>query len=618
MMTMETSEQIQTPLLDQYTTDLTDKVMMAPDEYQAIGRGQQIRDLIHSLTRKTKNSPLLIGEAGVGKTATVEGLAKEIWLNNVPDRLLNHHILVLEMASIHSDSSGTFSEKFNGLIQELKKTKGRNIMFIDEIHEIVNTGASSNGSALDAGNILKPALARGEISIIGCTTIDEFHKYLEQDRALQRRFQVIELPEPTTDEAIQIISGIKRNYEKFHGVKYTDRAIKETVLLSKRYITDRFLPDKAIDLLDEAGSIAENKSDKTIRAREIAEVLKDWTGIPVTTILKDEATRLLNIEKKLSDRVKGQSQAVHEVADAVSIASAGLQDVSKPIASFLFLGTTGVGKTEMAKALTEAMFDREDNYIRLDMSEFSGKDGVEKLIGKGDHKGVLTEAVKHQPYAVVLFDELEKARPEVWNLLLQILDDGRLTTGDNTKRLIDFKNTIIIMTTNVGSEFIKDIKDFKGTEEAKNKDRQFQKNVNAELITAFHRPEFINRIDHIIVFNVLDKPVIRVIARKRLAELRQKLNNQGYELHYQDEDKQDSKLIDYLADIGTDVDNGARPLARAIYNVITAPIAHIVLRFDRSNPRNFHTFFIDIKGKSADEIENSLIDERKVIFHARP
>lgn len=617
-MTMETSEQIQTPLLDQYTTDLTDKVMMAPDEYQAIGRGQQIKDLIHSLTRKTKNSPLLIGEAGVGKTATVEGLAKEIWLNNVPDRLLNHHILVLEMASINSDSSGTFSEKFNGLIQELKKTKGRNIMFIDEIHEIVNTGASSSGSALDAGNILKPALARGEISIIGCTTIDEFHKYLEQDRALQRRFQVIELPEPTTNEAIQIISGIKRNYEKFHGVKYTDRAIKETVLLSKRYITDRFLPDKAIDLLDEAGSIAENKSDKTIRAREIAEVLKEWTGIPVTTILKDEATRLLNIEKKLSDRVKGQAQAVHEVADAVTIASAGLQDVSKPIASFLFLGTTGVGKTEMAKALTEAMFDREDNYIRLDMSEFSGKDAVEKLIGKGDHKGVLTEAVKHQPYAVVLFDELEKARPEVWNLLLQILDDGRLTSGDNTKRLIDFKNTIIIMTTNVGSEFIKDIKDFKGTEEAKNKDRQFQKNVNAELITAFRRPEFINRIDHIIVFNVLDKPVIRVIARKRLAELRQKLNNQGYELRYQDEDKQDSKVIDYLADIGTDVDNGARPLARAIYNVITAPIAHIILKFDRSNPKNFHTFFIEIKGRAASEIDFSLVDERKVIFHARP
>lgn len=618
MMMTKTTNTIETPLLDQYTSDLTDKVMTSPDEYQAIGRSRQIQDIIHSLTRKTKNSPLLIGEAGVGKTAAVEGLAKEIWLNNVPDRLLNHHILVLEMASINSDSAGSFAQKFGGLIKELKETKDHNILFIDEIHEIVNTGAASRGSALDAGNILKPALARGEISIIGATTTDEFHRYIEQDRALQRRFQVIELPEPTTKEAIEIISGIKKNYEKYHGVKYTDRAVKETVLLSKRYITDRFLPDKAIDLLDEAGAIAENKPNKTIRAREIAEVLKDWTGIPVTTILKDEATRLLNIEKKLSERVKGQAEAVHAVADAVMIASAGLQDISKPIASFLFLGTTGVGKTEMAKALTQAMFDREDSYIRLDMSEFSGEDAVRKLIGYGDHKGALTEAVKHQPYAVVLFDELEKARPEVWNLLLQVMDDGRLTSGDNTKRLIDFKNTIIIMTTNVGAEFIKDIKDFKGTEEARNKDRQFQQNVNAELITAFHRPEFVNRIDYKIVFNVLDKPVIRIIARQKLAILRQKINNRGYGFHYEGEDNSDSRVIDYLADIGTDVDNGARPLARAINNVITAPIAHIVLKFDRSNPKNLHTFYIEVKGRAASEIKNSLLDERQIVFHARP
>lgn len=608
---------LETPLLDKYCDNLTANAQSALNEYRAIGRDQEIKNVIYSLLRKTKNAPVLVGEAGVGKTAVVEGLAAQFATNNVPERLIGQQILKLDLASMTSTSGGSFASKFSGLIKELKNTKDTNIIFIDEIHELVNTGAASSASALDAGNILKPALARGEINLIGATTIDEYHEYIEQDRALQRRFQVIELAEPTEKETIQILSGIKNNYEKFHHIQYTDDAIKAAVELSSRYIVDRFLPDKAIDLIDEAGAIHENSDKRTITQREIAEVLKDWTGIPVTTILKDEATRLGNLEQKIKLRVKGQDEAVRAVANAVTIARAGLQDPHKPISSFLFLGSTGVGKTELAKALTEAMFDREDNHIRMDMSEYSGRDAVAKLIGEGKRKGFLTEAVKHMPYSVVLFDELEKAQPEVWNLLLQILDDGRITSGDYSKRLVSFKNTIIIMTTNVGSEYIDDLTDYKGSDFQANKEQQFKIQVNNELVNVFRRPEFINRIDHTIVFNVLNKNVIQQIARTRLVELAFRLKKQGYNLVYEGDSTKNSPVVDYLADMGTDVKNGARPLARLINRQITAVIAKKMIQLGKSNPHNFHTFYVGVEGKSKAELSQSNIDERKLVFKVK-
>ncbi|MCT3019884.1 ATP-dependent Clp protease ATP-binding subunit [Pediococcus pentosaceus] len=607
----------ETPLLDKYCDNLTANAQSALNEYRAIGRDQEIKNVIYSLLRKTKNAPVLVGEAGVGKTAVVEGLAAQFATNNVPERLIGQQILKLDLASMTSTSGGSFASKFSGLIKELKNTKDTNIIFIDEIHELVNTGAASSASALDAGNILKPALARGEINLIGATTIDEYHEYIEQDRALQRRFQVIELAEPSEKETIQILSGIKNNYEKFHHIQYTDDAIKAAVELSSRYIVDRFLPDKAIDLIDEAGAIHENSDNRLITQREIAEVLKDWTGIPVTTILKDEATRLGNLEQKIKLRVKGQDEAVRAVANAVTIARAGLQDPHKPISSFLFLGSTGVGKTELAKALTEAMFDREDNHIRMDMSEYSGRDAVAKLIGEGKRKGFLTEAVKHMPYSVVLFDELEKAQPEVWNLLLQILDDGRITSGDYSKRLVSFKNTIIIMTTNVGSEYIDDLTDYKGSDFQANKEQQFKIQVNNELVNVFRRPEFINRIDHTIVFNVLNKNVIQQIARTRLEELAFRLKKQGYNLMYEGENAKNSPVVDYLADMGTDVKNGARPLARLINRQITAVIAKKMIQLGKSNPHNFHTFYVGVEGKSKAELSQSNIDERKLVFKVK-
>ena len=613
----ESTVQSKTPLLDRFCEDLTEKAQMNISEYRAIGRDQEIQSVIHSLLRKTKNAPVLVGEAGGGKTAVVEGLAVLFAANDVPERLMGRRILKLDFAGLNSKQNGEYAQNFSGLLKELRDTKDTNIIFIDEIHELVNTGAASSASALDAGNILKPALARGEINLIGATTIDEYHEYIEQDRALQRRFQVVNLPEPTVKETIQILDGIKRNYERYHHVTYTDSAIKAAVELSKRYITDRFLPDKAIDLIDEAGAIYEGQTSQKITQHEIAEVLKNLTGIPVTTILKDEADRLGGLEARIKQRVKGQDEAVRQVVDAVTVARAGLQDSSKPISSFLFLGTTGVGKTELAKALTEGMFDREDNYIRMDMSEYSGSDALAKLIGSGKRKGMLTEAVKHQPYSVVLFDELEKASSDVWNLLLQVLDDGRLTSGDLTHRLISFKNTIIIMTTNVGAEHIQEVIDFKDYDYKVNKIRQFQSQINNELINVFQRPEFINRIDNIVIFNVLSKDVIRKIARTRLNELKERLARQGFNLVYQGENETDSRVIDYLADMGTDVKNGARPLARLINRQVLAPIAKLKIRYEKNNPKNYHTFELSVDGKALDELKGTTIDQRQLRFTVR-
>ncbi len=597
----------ETPYLDKYTEDFTKKVAEYPEDFEVFGRKEEIENVVISLLRKTKNSPLLIGEAGVGKTAIVEGLALRIVRKQVPDRLQNLTVRSLELATLSNNKDGEFIEKFKRIIDELVKTKGENLLFIDEIHTLMGAG-SNDGNALDAGNTLKPVLARGEIQMIGATTIDEYHETIENDRALQRRFQNIQVDEPTVQQAIQILSGAKSKFERYHGIRIGKSAVTQAVKLSVRYVPDYFLPDKAFDLLDEACTIARTKDITLVTKNQIAEVLKRRTGIPVTTILKDESVRLTDVDELLSNRVKGQEFAVKTVTDVVTIAKAGLQDESKPLATLLFLGTTGVGKTELAKGLAEVLFDDESAMIRLDMSEYSQEGSSLKLIGTRKTKGVLTEAVKHKPYSIVLFDELEKADREVHDLFLQILDDGRLTDG--TGRLVSFKNTIVIMTTNIGAERIKINAELKGDVD-KLSAREYQQFIAAmdlELQNEF-RPEFINRIEHKIVFKMLDKPVIKQIARKNLDVLNKRMFKQGAYLVF------DQKLLDYLADNGTDLNNGARPLARLINRVVLAPIARQLVNLEKKKGYAYE-FRAEVIGKAPTN-EDELIDHRKVIFHTR-
>lgn len=596
-----------TPYLDTYTEDLTKKVKEYPAEHEVFGRELEIEQVVTSLLRKTKNSPLLIGEAGVGKTAIVEGLALKIVREQVSPKLAGVTVRSLELATLTNNSDGSIIEKFKHIIDELIKTKGENLLFIDEIHTLMGTG-STNGNALDAGNVLKPALARGEIQLIGATTLDEYHETIENDRALQRRFQNIQIAEPTPMQAIEILTGAKPVFEKYHDVLITKSAVNQAVQLSVRYLPDYFLPDKAFDLLDEACTIASVNQQKKVTKRQIAEVLKRRTGIPVTTILKDENKRLDRIEERLKKRVKGQDFAVKTVADVVTIAKAGLQDESKPLSTLLFLGTTGVGKTELAKGLAEVMFDDENAMIRLDMSEYSQSGSSLKLIGTRENKGILTEAVKHRPYSIVLFDELEKAEREVHDLLLQILDDGRLTDG--TGRVVSFKNTIVIMTTNIGAERIKINTELKGNvgQLSLREYQQFIASMELELQNEF-RPEFINRIEHKIIFQMLEKDVIKQIAIKDLELLNKRMAKQGAYLVY------DQKLVDYLADNGTDINNGARPLARLIDRAVLAPVARSLVKLTKEKDK-LHEFRVNVMGRAPDQVDE-LIDQRKLKFDLR-
>lgn len=599
------TEEPTTPLLDKYTTNLSAKVAANPASYEAFGRDSEIEAVTIALLRKNKNSPLLVGEAGTGKTAIVEGLALRIFQGQVPPKLQALTVRTLELSTLMNENEdGIFITKFRGLIDELVATKGENLLFIDEIHTLVGTG-SADGNALDAGNVLKPALARGEIQMIGATTIDEYHESIETDKALERRFQQIEVKEPTADQAQVILQGVAPNYARYHQVTISKQALTEAVNLSIRYLPDRYLPDKALDLLDEACTIVSAQNKAVVTEESIAEVLKRRTGIPVTTILKDEASRLTNIESKLSRRVKGQAPAIQAVANAVTISKAGLQDEDKPLATFLFLGTTGVGKTELAKALAEVVFDSEHAMIRLDMSEYSQPGSSLKLIGTRKEKGVLTEAVKHNPYSIVLFDELEKGDREVHDLLLQILDDGRLTDG--TGRLINFKNTIIIMTTNIGAEKIRMNAELKG-EVDQLTEREYQQFIEAmeiELQSEF-RPEFINRIEYKIVFKMLSEPVIREIAIKDLEILNNRMKKQGAYLVY------DEDLLDYLTFNGTDVNNGARPLMRLINRKVLAPIATELLKLPKLNSnQQLYRVKVVVDGRKPNGVDE-LLDHRKI------
>lgn len=597
-----------TPYLDKYTDNLSEKIAKKAEEYQVFGRDQEVESVMISLLRRTKNNPVLVGEAGVGKTAIVEGLTLAILRDQVPEQLKGLTVRNLELSNLMNEDDGGFISKFKKIIEEMVLTKGTNLLFVDEIHTIVGAGGTTE-QALDAGNILKPVLARGEIQLIGATTLDEFHDYIETDRALERRMQPVMVEEPTIPEAIQILEEAKKIYEEFHGIEIYSEAVEQAVRLSVRYITDRFLPDKAFDLIDEAATIASANHKNFIAAEDIAQVLKNKTGIPVTTILKGDYERLEGFKEKLQERVKGQEEAIAAVTDAITISQAGLQDESKPIASFLFLGPTGVGKTELSKAVAEALFDDEDAMIRFDMSEFKQKEDVIKLIGNRitRTKGQLTEKIKQKPYSVLLLDEIEKAHNEVMDLFLQVLDDGRLT--DSSGRLISFKNTIVIMTTNIGAKKIINKWELKGSfsDLTEREWAQFDKSMDSELQNEF-RPEFLNRIENKIIFNLLDRSVIEEIAEKNLQQIGKRMKQQNLNLSYGDD------LIQFLSDIGTDVKNGARPLERIIKRRVLAPISAKSLNLDRTHQT--YTFRLWVEGEAPNSHYRK--DFRKIQMEIRP
>lgn len=588
-----------TPFLDRYTTNETQKIAKSAHFYPVYGRDKEIEALIVSLLRRSKNNPVLVGEAGVGKTAIVEGLCQAILKGNVPKELKSVNVRSLELASLMGQDEG-FIPSFKAILQEAMATKGENLLFIDEFHTVVGTGGSER-SALDAGNLLKPALARGDIQLIGATTLDEFHEYIETDRALERRMQPIMVEEPTQEEAIQILEAAKGDYERHHQLTITREAIRQAVTLSVRYIPSRFLPDKAFDIIDEAGAMEARRGQSCVTETSVAIVFQETLGIPMTTLLKEERKSLLELEEKLKERVKGQEGAIEMVVDSLLIAQAGLQDLSKPLGSFLFLGTTGVGKTELAKALAQALFGDEGAMIRFDMSEYAQEGDAKKWIGDAQKrtKGQLTEKVKNKPYAVVLFDEIEKGAPEMYDLLLQVLDDGRLT--DSSGRLVSFKHTVIIMTTNLGAPKIIKQTELKGPIDGLNERdaKQFLASMMGELQSDF-RPEFLNRIEGMVVFNLLDQAIIREIAQKNLDHLNQTLKARGFNLIY------DDQLVDYLAELGTDIKNGARPLERFMKKHLLAPIAKAILPLKQEG----YDLLISIEGESSSP--NHRFDKRTI------
>ncbi len=624
--------------LDKFGRDLTQAAKNGEID-PVIGREKEIQRVIQILSRRTKNNPVLIGEPGVGKTAVAEGLALEIAKGNVPEILKDKRVVSLDLTGMVAGAKyrGDFEERIKAAIDEVKKSKNT-ILFIDELHTIVGAGAAE-GSA-DAANILKPSLARGDFQVIGATTLNEYRKYIEKDAALERRFQPVKVGEPTPEQAVQILKGLRDSYEAHHKVKITDEAINAAVTLSSRYIADRYLPDKAIDLIDEGASkvrlasltspdnvkeledeIADYEKEKAsaineqdferaarlrdeqkelqtklddakkkwqeqqkgnsgeVTAEDIAKIVSEWTGIPVVQLTKEESERLLNMENVLHERVIGQSEAVTAIAKAIRRGRVGLKDPKRPVGSFIFLGPTGVGKTELCKALAEAMFGDENAMLRLDMSEYMEKHTVSKLIGSPpgyvgfEEGGQLTEKVRRKPYSVVLFDEIEKAHPDVFNMLLQILEDGRLT--DSQGRTVDFKNTIIIMTSNVGARLITEKQSSLGFNSENENAEESEKKDIKELVTGelrkVFRPEFLNRVDDIIVFNKLNKDEIKQIAVKMLKTLENRLDKMNIKISFTD------NAISEIADKGFDENYGARPLRRAIQNEIEDPLAEQML-----------------------------------------
>lgn len=620
-----------TPTLDQYSRDLT--VMATEGKLDpVVGRDREITRLIQILSRRSKNNPCLVGEPGVGKTAIVEGLAQRIVSGLVPDSVRDKRVVVLDMSGMVAGSKyrGEFEERIRKVIDEVRVNQGI-LLFIDELHTIIGAGGAEG--ALDASNILKPSLSRGEIQLIGATTLEEYRKYIEKDAALERRFQPVTVEEPTEQEALEILKGLRPYYEKHHGVRIEDEALEAAVRMSVRYINDRFLPDKAIDIIDEAASKvqlgsyrsapeiealeikirellnqkeeaikladlsmakriqqeqneAEEQIEKyrkkevrrnkrknlTVNENSVADIVSDWTKIPVKRLTEGETKRLAALEKELHKRVIGQEEAVKAVAQAVKRGRVGLKDPNRPIGSFLFLGPTGVGKTELSKALAEAVFGSEQAMIRVDMSEYMEKHSVSKMIGSPpgyvgyDEGGQLTEAVRRKPYSVVLFDEIEKAHPDVFNVLLQVLDDGRIT--DSQGRTVDFKNTILIMTSNIGSSYL-----LEGINDNGDIKPEAEEMVMNDLRNHF-RPEFLNRLDEIIMFKPLTRDNIGGIVDLIVANLNERLADKDLHLVLTDEAKK------FVADNGYDPVYGARPLKRYLQKNVETLVAKIILQGD--------------------------------------
>jgi len=623
--------------LEKYSRNLT---QFAHDRKldPVIGRDDEILRVIQVLSRRTKNNPVLIGEAGVGKTAIVEGLAQKIADNDVPEILMGRKVISLDLGAMIAGSRyrGEFEERLKSSIEEVQRSSGEIILFIDELHTVVGAGAAQG--AMDASNMLKPALARGELQCIGATTLNEFQKHIEKDAALERRFAPVYVDEPSIEETIEMLQGLRDRYEAHHKVRFTDEALSAAAKLSARYITDRFLPDKAIDLMDEAAAKlrvalysmpadlkklkseidrllaeeeqagiqrdyeraaikkaerlrlesefnkkrdkweADHKLDEVVDESDIAELVSQTTGIPVNQIMQSEAERLLNMEEKLHERIIGQDEAITAVADAIRRARSGLKDPKRPIGSFIFIGPSGVGKTELAKALAEFMFDDEDALVRLDMSEYREQHTASRLFGAPpgyvgyDEGGQLTEAVRRRPYRVILFDEIEKAHPEVWNSLLQILDDGRLTDGQG--RVVDFRNTVLIMTSNLGTEFIRRGGTLGFLQKSGNaEDIEANQKIEKSLKDTF-RPEFLNRIDEIIIFSPLSLKQMYRIVDLQLIEIRERLLDHDLKISLS------KKAREWLAEEGYDPGFGARPLKRTLQKYIESPLSVKLLSGD--------------------------------------
>ncbi len=644
-------------VLEKYSRDLTTMAREGKLD-PVIGRDAEILRVIQILSRRTKNNPVLIGEAGVGKTAIVEGLAQKIESNDVPEILSNKKVVSLDLGAMIAGSRfrGEFEERLKAAIEDIQRAEGEIILFIDELHTVVGAGAAQG--TLDASNMLKPALARGELQCVGATTLDEYHKYIEKDSALERRFAPVYVEEPSVEDTILMLQGLRDRYEAHHKVSIADEAIVAAAQLSNRYVSDRHLPDKAIDLIDEAAAklrvalyslpqnLKEMKSEierllaeeeqaglerdyeraaekKTERSRleeefhqereqweseheldeivdqdDVAEVVSQWTGIPITQMLETEAERLLNMEERLHDRVIGQHEAITAISDAIRRARSGLKDPRRPIGSFIFIGPSGVGKTELAKALAEFMFDDEEALVRIDMSEYREQHTVSRLFGAPpgyvgyEEGGQLTEAVRRRPYRVVLFDEIEKAHPEVWNALLQIFDDGRLTDGQG--HIVDFRNTVLIMTSNLGTEYVRSSGSLGFLRNADDSiEREAQAKIESELKKTF-RPEFLNRIDEIITFSPLSLDEMIEIVELQMNDVEERLEEHGITVEVTQEAQK------WLAEIGFDPDFGARPLKRALQKRIESPLSVKLLagEFNKGD-----TIIVEVEG-----------DEKELVF----
>ncbi len=622
--------------LEKYSRDLTQMAREGKLD-PVIGRDAEILRVIQILSRRTKNNPVLIGEAGVGKTAIVEGLAQKIIAEDVPESLIGKRIVSLDLGAMIAGTRfrGEFEERLKSAIEEIQRAQGEIILFIDELHTVVGAGAAQG--AMDASNMLKPALARGELRCIGATTPDEYRKHIEKDSALERRFAPVYVEEPSVEETIEILKGVRDRYEAHHNVRFTDEALVAAARLSHRYVTERHLPDKAIDLMDEAAAKlrvaldtmppelkakrvelqklqAEEEAawnardyekaaiykaerlkleeaynieraawressglDDVVDADDIAQVVASWTGIPVASLMETEAQKLLRMEEELEKRVIGQREAIEAISDAIRRARSGLKDPKRPIGSFIFLGSSGVGKTELARALAEFLFDDEDALVRIDMSEYREQHTVSRLFGAPpgyvgyEEGGQLTEAVRRRPYQVVLFDEIEKAHPEVWNALLQVLEDGRMTDGQG--HVVDFRNTVIIMTSNIGTDYIRSggALGFVKGDQGDAQDQELRRKIEQGLKRTF-RPEFLNRVDEVIIFNTLTVEDVKKIVDLQMREISERLEEQGVTLELTDEARS------WLASVGFDPQFGARPLRRTLQRHVESPLSRRLLK----------------------------------------